>query len=83
MVPGRNHGGGDRVTGFDKVVLAVAGLLLLPVLISPAGWGFGFFLVLAWIVSAYGGRYLLDLEKQRRQGERGMSYSVRKTGRER
>lgn len=62
---------------FDKVVWIVAALLLVPVLLSPAGWAFGLFLALAWLATAYGGRYLLDLEKQRRQGERGMINDVR------
>lgn len=69
------------MSGFDKIVLVGAVLLLLPVLITPAGWAFGLALALGWIATWYGGRYLLDLEKQRRQGERGMAHDVRMRGR--
>lgn len=70
------------MSGFDKVVWAVVIVILLPVLISPAGWAFALVLAFVWLVATYGGRYLLDLEKQRRQGERGMAYDVRKRGRD-
>lgn len=62
---------------FDYFVLGVALLILVPVLLSPAGWLFAAILVVAWLVVTYGGRELLDLEKQRRQGERGKKFEVR------
>lgn len=71
------------MTGFDKVVWSVVLLIMIPVLITPAGWAFALVLAGAWVTAMYGGRYLLDLEKQRRQGERGMAYEVRRRGRNR
>ena len=70
------------MSGFDKVVWAVVDLILIPVLITPAGWAFALVLAGGWLLVTYGGRYLLDLEKQRRQGERGMAYEIRRRGRD-
>lgn len=65
------------MSGFDKAALLIAALFLIPVLATPAGWAFGLALAIAWLVVAYGGRYLLDLEKHRREGERGLASNVR------
>lgn len=62
---------------FDYVVLGVALLILAPVLLSPAGWLFAALVVVLWLVVAYGGRELWDMEKTRRQGERGKMHEVR------
>lgn len=62
---------------FDKVVWGVALLIALPVLITPAGWLFAAIVILGWVVLAYGGRELLEIEKNRRQGERGKMHEVR------
>ena len=69
------------MSAFDKVVLVGLVVILLPVLITPAGWAFALLLGIGWIAVTYGGRYLLDLEKQRRQGERGMAHDVRQRAR--
>jgi hypothetical protein len=66
---------------FDKLVWGVVALIFLPVLITPAGWAFAAIIATGWVVVTYGGRYLLDLEKQRRQGERGLAHDVRRRGR--
>lgn len=71
------------MSGFDKLVWIIAAVILIPILLSPAGWAFGAVLAVAWLVTAYGGRYLLQLEKQRRQGERGMINDVRMQARRR
>jgi len=69
------------VTGtFDKVVWAIAILLLIPILLSPAGWLFGIVIAIVWILVAYGGREVLEIEKARRQGERGRIAEVRSRG---
>lgn len=62
---------------FDKVVLAGLVLIALPVLITPAGWAFALLLGIGWLALTYGGRELLEIEKQRRQGERGRAAEVR------
>ncbi|WP_255149783.1 hypothetical protein [Halorarius halobius] len=64
-------------SAFTYVVWGVALLLLIPVLLSPAGWAFALGLVILWLAVTYGGRELLDMEKKRRQGERGKMYEVR------
>lgn len=68
---------------FDKLVWGIAVLLLIPVLITPAGWAFAAVLVVLWLLVAYGGRYALEVEKQRRQGERGWAHEVRSRARHR
>lgn len=65
---------------FDYVVWIIAAVLLLPVLITPAGWLFAVALAVAWVVVAYGGRFVAQVEKERRQGERGMASQVRDRG---
>lgn len=65
---------------FDKVVWAIAILLLIPILLSPAGWLFGIVIAIVWILVAYGGREVLEIEKARRQGERGRIAEVRSRG---
>lgn len=62
---------------FDGVVWGVAAVLLVPVLLSPVGWIVGAVVALAWILGAYGGRYLLQVERERRQGERGLAKDLR------
>lgn len=68
------------MSSFDKLVLLVAAILAIPILITPAGWLFGVILVVGWIATAYGARYLLDLERYRRQGERGWTNQIRSQG---
>jgi uncharacterized membrane protein len=68
---------------FDRVVWIVAALILIPVLLSPAGWLFGIVLAVLWIVVAYGSREVLEIEKARRQGERGRIAEIRSQGRDR
>jgi len=62
----------------DKIIWGIAIVLLLPVLVSPAGWLFGLTLAVGWLLAAYLTKYLLDLEKHRREGERGMIADVRR-----
>lgn len=68
---------------FDKVVWLLVALVFAPVLITPAGWMFATVVATIVVVASYGGRYLLDLEKQRRQGERGAARKIRDRGRDR
>lgn len=65
------------MSAFDKVVLAGLVVLAIPVLITPAGWVFGVLLGALWLALTYGGRELLEIEKQRRQGERGRAAEIR------
>lgn len=62
---------------FDMIVLGVAALILIPVLLSPAGWLFAAIVVALWLLVAYGLRFALGVEKARRQGERGRIAEVR------
>lgn len=62
---------------FDKVVWVVAAVILIPVALSPAGWLFAAVLAIAWLAVAYGGRYVLGVEKMRRSGERSAIHRVR------
>lgn len=62
---------------FETIAWILAIILLVPVLINPAGWLVAVVLAGAVLLIYYGGRYLLDLEKQRRMGERGMISDVR------
>lgn len=62
---------------WEAVIWGVAVLILIPVLLNPAGWLFGLALLLVWLAIAYGVPHLIDLEKQRRQGERGMAKNIR------
>jgi hypothetical protein len=66
---------------WDYLIWGVAGLLLLPALVTPAGAAFAVVLAVGWLAVTYGGKYLLDLEKQRRQGERMDAFDVRQRGR--
>lgn len=68
-------------TLFDKVVWAVALIILIPVLLNPAGWPVAVALAMVWLAVSYGSRELLDLEKRRREGERGMVQDVRNRAR--
>lgn len=56
---------------FDKVVFGVVLLILIPVLLVPSGLIFALTVAVLWILVAYGTRYALDVEKERRSGERG------------
>lgn len=62
---------------FDKIVLGIALLLLVPVLLSPAGWLFAVTAAVLWVIAAYGIRWALGVEKARRTGERGRIKQVR------
>jgi len=66
----------------EKAVWVVAALLFVPVLASPAGWPIAVFFAALWLVGTYGLSYVLDLEKRRREGERGFAQTVRKRSRE-
>lgn len=64
-------------TVFEKIAWVIAAILLLPVLVNPASWLVALALALAVLAVYYGGRYLLDLEKQRRMGERASISDIR------
>jgi hypothetical protein len=68
---------------FDKLVLVVAIAILIPVLLTPAGWIFAITVAVIWILLAYGIRYLAGLEKARRTGERGRIAEVRSRAKDR
>lgn len=61
------------------MVLAVAGLLALPMLFTPVGWTVAVVAIVVWLVIAVGGRYLVgeywDLKKKRETGMRKDSVS--------
>jgi hypothetical protein len=65
---------------FDYVVWGVAAILLIPVVLNPAAWLFGAVAAGVWVLFAYGGREALEIEKSRRQGERGKALEVRNWG---
>jgi membrane protein implicated in regulation of membrane protease activity len=71
------------MSAFNYVVGAVALVILIPVLMTPAGWVAGVALAVVWVVGAYFGRYVLQVEKARRTGERGAAARVRNRGGER
>jgi hypothetical protein len=54
------------------LVLAVAAVLLLPVLVTPAGWMLAAVLVVGWLILSIGGRWIVseyvDLKKEREKG---------------
>lgn len=54
----------------NKVFLAGAALIFLPVLLSPAGWIFATIILVGWAIFVYGGRELIEIQKSRYQGER-------------
>lgn len=66
---------------FDKIVWAGVVILLIPVLLSPAGWAIGLIAVVGWLALTYGGREAWEMEKSRREGERGMIKDVRRRSR--
>lgn len=68
---------------FDYVVLGVLAIILLPVLLTPAGWLFAGLLAALWLLLTYGGRYLLELNKWKSEGERGRVSAVRQRARDR
>lgn len=61
----------------DYIAVGVAVLLALPILFNPVSWPVAAALVVAWIAVFYGSGYVLELEKNRRFGERGMGSEVR------
>jgi len=65
----------------DGLIWLGVALILLPALITPAGWIVGAVLALVWLLATYGSAYLLDLERHRREGERGMIKEVRQRSR--
>ncbi len=65
----------------DKIIWSIVALILIPVLLNPAGAAFGVTIAAVWLIGAYALRYFLNLEKQRRQGERGFINDVRNKGR--
>ncbi|WP_227132337.1 amino acid transporter [Halorubellus salinus] len=68
------------MSAFNYVVGAVALVILAPVALTPAGWVAGLVLAGVWVVGAYFGRYILQVEKARRTGERGAAAQVRNRG---
>lgn len=62
---------------FDKVVWIIALLILIPVVLSPSGWIFALIVAVVWVSVAYGGRYVLGVEKVRRSGERAKIQEIR------
>jgi hypothetical protein len=68
------------MSAFNYVVAGVATLILLPVLLTPAGWMAALVLAAVWVAGAYTTRYLLEVEKARRTGERGAAARVRNRG---
>lgn len=67
----------------DYIVLAGILLILVPVLITPAGWLFAAIVVAIWLIATYGGRYFLELHKWKSEGERGRVSNVRRRARNR
>jgi hypothetical protein len=65
---------------FDWVVWTIAVIILLPVLVSPAGVAFAVVAAVMWLIVAYGGRFVLEVERERRQGERGLARDIRNRG---
>ena len=57
---------------FHYIVLGGVVVVLLPVLITPAGWVTALVLVAVWMAATIGGRWLVaeytDLKKQREAG---------------
>lgn len=64
-----------------KVAWGGAILLLIPVLVSPAGWMIGVGLAVGWLLLTLVGPELWEMEKSRREGERGMIKDVRRRSR--
>lgn len=54
----------------DKVVWALALLLVAVSFVSPGGLIIGLLLAVLLLVAVYGGRYFLQLEQSRRMGEK-------------
>lgn len=63
----------------EKATWVIALLILIPVLLIPSVWPVALALAVIWIVAVYGLKYLLDLEKHRRTGERMDIAEVRNT----
>jgi hypothetical protein len=68
------------MTASDTLLVGVAVLLLVPIALVPASWPVFALAAVVWLILGYGTRYVLDLEKYRRQGERQQSSSVRNWG---
>lgn len=66
----------------DTVVVLVATGLLLISLLNPGGMVVGALLAVGVVVAWFGGKYLLELEKSRRMGERSNSFRDRFAGSE-
>jgi arginine exporter protein ArgO len=66
------------------IVLAVAAVLALPVLVTPAGWALAAVLVVGWVLLATAGRWaareLLDLKKSRESGMKAQKFSDKVSG---
>lgn len=67
---------------FNAFGLVVLAILLIPVLLNPAVWLFGGALVLLWVALWWGGRYVLELNKWKSEGERGHMANVRARARD-
>ena len=65
----------------ERAVWIIAALLFVPALVNPAAWPVAVFLAVAWLGATYGLSYVLDLEKVRREGERGMIKETRRRSR--
>lgn len=58
------------MSAVDKLIAAAAMLLIAISLLNPGGLIVGLTLAVVLLGVWYGGRYLLDMEKSRRMGER-------------
>ena len=61
------------MSSFDKIAVGAALLLIGISLLNPGGLIIGAILGVSLLVAVYGGKYLLQLEKSRRMGERAPS----------
>lgn len=70
------------MTVADKVVVGIAGALILVSFLNPGGLFFGMLLGVLLLAAWFGGKYLLELEKSRRMGERSDPLRKRMAGSE-
>lgn len=61
----------------DYVIWAVAIVLLLPALVSPAGVLVAILLVAAWLAVSYGGRFYMKLKLNEHIGAKSRGTDVR------
>lgn len=68
------------MSALEYVAWGLAALLAIPLLVNPAGWPVALALGGVIVGSYYVGSYVLDLEKQRRAGERSTLHEIRDRG---